>query len=301
VTDEPSADTSARQLYGTAPSEFVPARDAEARRLRDAGHPLVAKQVKALRRPSIAAALVDAVVRQEPDLVGQVVDVGRRLRAASGDAGAGPAEHRALDDDRRAVVRRCVQAASEVADGWGSSATAASLREVEQTFWAAAVDAGALAAVRAGCLVRTLSPSGFGAVDTEGASAIEVVVEDDPVPRQTRRHSPTARRAPPRDDHALLEARRALREAEHSLREAEDEADAVGHRAAEAEERASRLGTELAELRRRVAAVEDELRDASADKRRGAAEKKDAERLRRAASSRIDRARRALESLDDNR
>lgn len=301
MTDEPSADASARRLYGTAPSEFVSARDAEARTLRDAGHPQVAKQVKALRRPSIAAALVDAVVRQEPDLVGQVVDVGRRLRAASGDADAGPAVHCALDDDRRSVVRRCVQAASEVADGWGSSATPASLREVEQTFWAAAVDAGALAAVRAGCLVRTLSPSGFGAVDTDGASAVEVVVEDDPAPPQTRHRPATARRAPPRDDRALREARRALREAEHSLREAEDEAAAVDHRAAEAEERASRLAAELAELRRRAAAVEDELREASADQRRGAAESKDAERLRRAASIRADRARRALESLDDHR
>jgi hypothetical protein len=301
VTDEPTADESARRLYGTPPSAFVAARDAEVRRLREAGHPQVAQQVKALRRPSVAAALVDAVVRQHAELVDQVVEVGGRLRAASGDADAGPAEHRALDDDRRSVVRRCVQAASEVSDAWGSAATSASLREVEQTFWAAAVDAGALAAVRAGCLVQTLSPSGFGAVDTDGASAVAVTVEDDAPRRHPRRRAPAARPEPARDEQALHRARSALREAEHALGETEDEAAAIARRAAEAEQQAARLETELTDLRRRLASVEHDLRDAAAEKRRTAAERQAAERRRRAASGVVDRARRSLRSLDDGR
>ncbi|MET0821983.1 MAG: hypothetical protein ABWY58_13545 [Aeromicrobium sp.] len=313
MTDQPTVEGSARRLYGTTPTDFVAARKAEAGRLREAGNPGVAKDVTALRRPSIAAALVNAVVRQDPELADEVGAVGRRLRAASGDADTGRAALRALDHDRRAIVRRCVQVAAEVAESWGATASPAALRAVEQTFWAAAVDAGALAAVRAGCLVRTLSPPGFGAVDTAGASAIAVVVDDEPQPLGDRRarhgarvagHEPApggpAPDGPAPDDRALRRARDQLREAEQSLREADDEAATVAERATAADESTDRLKNELAELRRRLAAVENDLRDASNERRRTAADRQAAERRRRAASGSVERAERALRSLGDD-
>lgn len=307
MTDAPTVDESARRLYGTQPGEFVAARQDEVRRLREDGHGAVAKEVARLRRPSVAAALVDATVRRRPDLADDVGKVGRRLRTVSSDAEAAPAAVRAVDDDRRSVVRRCVEAAGEVAQAWGSPASAATLREVEQTFWAAAVDAGALAAVRAGCLVRTLSPSGFGAVDTTGASAIEVAVGDEPLPARPRRPARTARRetakapAPepePDDDAALRRARDDLAAAELGLHDAEREAAAATEQATATEHRAKQLEQELAELRRRLTDLEQEVRDAAADQRRAAAERQSAERHRRDASRAADRARRRLEQHD---
>ncbi|MFC5677444.1 hypothetical protein [Aeromicrobium endophyticum] len=305
MTAEPTVDTSARRLYGVDPATFVAERRAEAGRLREAGHAQVAKDVMSLRRPSVAAALVDAVVRHRPELVDEVAAVGRRLRAAIGDAEAGPADLRAADADRRSVVRRCVEAAAEVAGTWGSRASSTSLREVEQTFWAAAVDAGALAAVRAGCLVRPLSPSGFGAVDTTGSSAVEVVVEVEPSLTPRRRASRAGAGAgagagdePARDDAALDRAHQRVQHAEQVLRQAEDEATTAAESASAAEAHTARLEQELAELRRRLTGVEQEIRDAAALRRRAAGEKQTAERRRRTASGAVDRARRDLHLLD---
>ena len=311
MTDQSAADEAARRLYGTAPRGFVAACKAEAGRLREGGHPDEAKAVLTLRRPSAAAALVNAVVRQEPELVDELAAVGRRLRAASGDADMQPAAIRAVDHERRSLVRRCVEAAAAAAGSEGSPASPASLREVEQTFWAAAVDVGALAAVRAGCLVRTLAPPGFGAVDTAGASASAVDVEDEPPRHRTRRGSPRdARRGrapvepdrtdPAPDDRALRRARDELQAAEQSLREAEDEAASTAELATAATERTDHLEDELAQLRSRLTAVEHDLRAASDEKRRASAQKQSAERRRRTASGAVERARRTLRSLGDD-
>ncbi len=261
----------------------------------------------ALRKPGVAVGLVNAVVRERPDLIDELRDVGRRLRAAS--VGGGPDDVRAVDRERRATIRRCVAAAREVADSWAAPASAATLRDVEQTFWAALVDVGAFATVRGGALLTPLAPNGFGDVDVSEASAVPVEVEDDPpVAPRAPRPRPAKQAAVIDDvtdeddvevaDGALVAARGEVAVAERDLGEAEGVAAEAAERAATAGGRVADLKDELAAVRRRLTEVEGELRDAGSDERRASADLKDADRARRTAGEALERARRAVRALE---
>ena len=90
----------ADELYGLAAREFTPARDARAKELKgtDLGH-----AVKALKKPSLAAWVVNLLVRRDTEQVDQVLAVGEALREAqAGDVrrGAARAHQAAAAADR---------------------------------------------------------------------------------------------------------------------------------------------------------------------------------------------------------
>lgn len=152
------------QLYLVPPEEFTAARDAAVRAARgDAG---TAKALKALRKPSVAAWLVNRLVAEQRDLVDQLLDLGPALATAQAQ-GQGD-ELRALGAQRRALVDAVVTSAVHLAD----RPVSASVRdEVASTLEAGLSDPGAADAVRSGRLVRALSYAGFGGVDLDGAVA----------------------------------------------------------------------------------------------------------------------------------
>ena len=298
----------ALRLHALPTTEFVSARDDEARSLRATGEVDAAARVKALRRPSAAAGLVNALVRDDTSLVEELRQVGRRLRPAQQTAD--PAELRALDRERRALVSRCVDAAADLARRSGQSATAATLREIEQTFWAALVDAGAFAAVAAGALRRSLAPNGFGPVDLDDASAVAVDVEADPVasrrPAARRRDSrdeavtdPPAARRDAESARALGAARHVLEEAEAALSAAEDAERQAAERATAAGEEVETLKRELADLRRQLTSTEAALREAARADRAGTTAQQAAQRSRREAARAVEAARGRVAGLDD--
>ena len=88
----------ADDLYGLPLAEFTPARDARAKELKAEKSPLAA-EVKALRKPSTAAWVVDLLVRRQAAQVEQVLSVGAALREAQAAMSAG--ELRALTKQRR--------------------------------------------------------------------------------------------------------------------------------------------------------------------------------------------------------
>ncbi|WP_456695619.1 hypothetical protein [Aeromicrobium sp. P5_D10] len=280
----------ARSLYAAAPPDFVDARNQQVRELKKSGDDDAARQVAAFKKPTAAAALVNRVVRNVPDLTDEVVDLGTRLRTAQTDA----ATLRDLGRERRELVARWVTAAGEEAVRSGKAATAATLRDVEQTVWAAIIDPRAAAIVQAGVLVRALSAGGFSEVDVAGASALDVQV-----PTQT---APPAHRAAQRPTGPTAAQVEALRRAEVELEEAQDSArtiqreleqavkDSETAQAAHAElkEQRERLREELADVERRLAIA---LRD-DADRRAGL---KTAERRRRSAAAAVDRALRRVD------
>ncbi|MET0766349.1 MAG: hypothetical protein ABWY50_01770, partial [Aeromicrobium sp.] len=180
------ADT-ARDLYARPLAEFIAARTESVRALRKDGHDAVAAQVTGFKKPSAGADAVNRLVRHDQQLADDIVELGRRLRAAQAEPVA--AELRALDQERRALVAR----ARSAAQGLGDSPTEATLQHVEQTVWAALVDEVAAAAVLTGALVRPLSPGGFGEVDTTDASAVPVDATREPIARP-RRAAPKAHR-----------------------------------------------------------------------------------------------------------
>lgn len=292
--DDRVADVAAR-LYGLPPQHVVAARDEEVRGLRTDGEAGAARRVKAFKRPSASAGLVNLLVRSEPALVADVQEVGRRLRAAQDDPDVDPDDRRAIDRERRALLRRCVDAAAELAATDGPPASAASLREVEQTWWAALVDARALAAVRGGTLVRALSPDGFGEVDLSGASAVPPApVDEAPAPASSApRPDAHARRA--RED-----ARRAADEASTRRRAAEADHRRAQAAASAADSEVDGLREQVADLRDRLAAAEDSLRSATETQRNRHNELRFADRARRAAVAAAEAAAHRSRDHDDD-
>ena len=158
--------TSAEALYRLAPEDFTAARDEAAKVARSSGDADAAKELKALRRPSVAAWLVNRLVDRQGPLVDQLLDLGPALAAAQAQ-GQGD-ELRALGGQRRALVDAVVAAAVDLAD---RPVSAAVREEVASTLEAGLSDPGAADAIRSGRLVRALSYAGFGGVDLDGAVA----------------------------------------------------------------------------------------------------------------------------------
>ena len=157
---------SPEELYRLPPEDFTAARDEAAKAARAAGDADHAKELRALRRPTVSAWLVNLLVREQAGLVEQLLELGPALAAAQAQ-GQGD-ELRALGAQRRELVDAVVRQAVELA---GRDVTAAVRDEVAATLETALADADAAEAVRSGALVRPLSYAGFGGVDLEGAVA----------------------------------------------------------------------------------------------------------------------------------
>src|SRR3954470_5046181 len=157
----------ADELYALTLPEFTPARDARAKELKGTD---LAAPVKALRKPSVAAWVVNLLVRQETDQVDQVLQVGTALRQAqesmSGD------ELRQLTRQRRQVTAAVTPQARRLARENGQKITEAVAAQVEATLTAAMVDEQCALAVRSGMLLTALEATGVDAVDLSRAVAV---------------------------------------------------------------------------------------------------------------------------------
>ncbi|MGD8150907.1 hypothetical protein [Ornithinimicrobium sp. Y1694] len=161
-------------LYAVEPAEFIASRKAWVTELRGAGLREIAKEVGAMRRPSLAAATVNSLVRAGDPVVERLREVGERLRhAQSAMDAAGLA---ALRGERDAVLADWVAAAGEHGPGGGDEGARGALSgavasEVRDTAIAALADGAATEVVLSGSLTRALSYSGFGEVDVADAVA----------------------------------------------------------------------------------------------------------------------------------
>jgi hypothetical protein len=157
-------------LYGVAPAAFTAARTAAVREARQAKDRALAAAVGALRKPSAAAAAVNLLVRERPDDLGRLLDLGVRLREAQ--AALAGADLRALHTEQQRTVGEVADTAVGLLEGVGGAAGAAVRGQVEATLRAAMGDPDAAAAVATGLLVRDLFSSGFEPVDVDGAVAV---------------------------------------------------------------------------------------------------------------------------------
>lgn len=249
----------ADDLYALALAEFTPARDARAKELK--GTPLAAA-VKALRKPSTSAWVVNLLVRREAGQVEQVLSVGAALREAQQAMSAG--ELRTLTRQRRQVTAAVTTQARRLAGEEGLRVTDAVAEQVEATLTAAMVDAGCGRAVRSGLLVTALSTTGVEPLD-DAALAASVAVPEALGFTATPRAAPVP--GPP-DLHVVPDPDRAAKAraaAEERLAEAageHEEAQAAFDEAAGEVERlrarSLQLEAEIDELRRRLSDLEEE-------------------------------------------
>ncbi|MFD0345348.1 hypothetical protein ACFQ0M_03175 [Kitasatospora aburaviensis] len=170
MASTPDLDRIADELYTLAPGEFTSARNGHADRLRKAD-PQIAKQVRALRRPTLAAWAANLLVHHHGDLVEQLLELGQALRDAQEHL-AGE-QLRALTDQRRQLVRALTEQAREAARA-GHPLGAEAVTDLERTLSAALADPNAARALAQGRLTAPLEPvlwPGAAVGEPEGEAA----------------------------------------------------------------------------------------------------------------------------------
>ena len=124
------------RLYELPPEQFIAARDEAVAQARQADDRAAATAIGKLRRPTVAAWLVNLLARRRPELVAELLDLGRALRSAQHDLRGD--ELRELSVQRRAAVGQLVAQARKLAREAGRSGREnLPLAEVEATLTAA--------------------------------------------------------------------------------------------------------------------------------------------------------------------
>ncbi|MGO0575924.1 hypothetical protein [Ornithinimicrobium panacihumi] len=248
------------ELYAVEPSGFIAARKEWVARLRSTGLLEVAKEAGALRRPSVAAAAVNALVRSGAPVVGRLRDVGSRMRHAQSALDAVGLS--ALRGERDELLKDWVAAAREHSPG-GADLAAGTEAEVRDTAIAALADPEATEVVTSGSLTRALAYSGFGEVDVADAVArtsTGVVLTriqggaDDDVPEAEEPEPDVEPDKPDEDEPEEPEEPEENEPAEVPEEEAEGSPD---------EELLARLAMELDETEKQVAAARASRKDAA--------------------------------------
>ncbi|MBC8989198.1 MULTISPECIES: hypothetical protein [Micromonospora] len=285
-----------RQLYATPPDRFVAARDAAVAQARQSGDPRTAREIAKLRRPTVAAWLVNLLAIRRPELVADLSQLAESLRAAQRDLRGGTL--RELSAQRRAVVGALVAEVRRLAATEPAAPPAGRLPlgEVEATLNAALSDTEVAEQVRAGRLLRASHYAGFGEVPRPQLRLVTGGEEAPVVPDRSAERA-DARRA--RDERAARAERagrrrtatRELTRARTDLDRAEKELAAADAAERDGAATLDRIETELAELERRRAVAEQELSRARLA-RRGA------ERAVTAARRRAGEVEAVLEALD---
>lgn len=180
----------AAELYAELPGDFIRVRDARAKALRADGERELATAVKALRRPTTAAWLVN-LLAHHPGALAPLIDLGRRLREAQSQLDAPTMKE--LAAQRPSVVHDLVTEAGRQAKERDPAFhdTPATREQVSATLTAALADPRAEDAVASGQLVTALTYAGFGEVEIGDAIATPLRAVPDPVPARDR--SPAAR------------------------------------------------------------------------------------------------------------
>jgi len=248
----------ATELYELLPTEFTAARNDRAKG--ETGE--LAKDVKALPKPSAAAWATNLLARERPDEVAQLFALGDSLRDAQD--GLDRATLTKLGSQRRALVAALAKQAASLATEAGHPVNAAALVDIERTLQAGMSDAAAAAAVTSGRLVRALSGDGLEAVDLD-----EAVAGPLPEARARKKQKAPVKKGPTQKqldaaEAAVAAARKAAKETERFAREAGSAKES--------------LTLEREELREQLADVEGELADATraadaADRKRTTAER----------------------------
>jgi hypothetical protein len=286
----------ADELYALTSAEFTPARDARAKELKASDADL-SRRVKALRKPSLAAWVVNLLVRHETEQVEQVLSVGAALREAQ--ASLAGEELRALTRQRRQLTAAVTTRARAVAREHGTRVTDTVAEQVEATLTAAMVSEECARAVRSGLLVAALATTGVDDVDVAAALAVPEALGFTATPRETE---PAGRPElhvvpdPEADRKALAAATEKLEAAEseladayEALAEAAKDVETLEARAMQVQAQIDELKARLAELEETLEQVDDELGDAEDVRAEAEQARTEAARARDAAAAALEK------------
>lgn len=242
----------ADELYALPPSRFTASRNEAAERARADDDPELAARLRGLRRPTTGAWLGNLLVREQPDEVRALLELGSGLRAAQSRL-AGD-RLRELGARRREVVAALVRQAGAEAVRAGQRVGAGPLEDLERTLHAVLADPEAADAFASGRLTAALTAAprpGLPAPPTPGADRNEV------------------------DADAGL-GRERLARARRDAAEAGREAEAAARAADRARHELDRVAARHQSARDRVESATERLERARAEERRAAAEERTA-------------------------
>jgi hypothetical protein len=235
------------EIFGGPPADFIKSRNALAKRLKDDGDAEDAERVKALRKPSKAAAVLNALALDDPKSVESYLDLADKLRdATSGKVDA--KRMRELAREEGELLEELVAKAGDLGDG----ASASTLDRVRETLQAAQVDAELSERVVSGRVEREERAASVGLDNLAGppvAPRRKKAAEKKPEKANGQREAAAARKrkseAKAELKAAQAEAREAAREvarAESALAKAERARDAADGKVERAEAKLEKLG-----------------------------------------------------------
>jgi hypothetical protein len=229
-------------LYGLPVEEFTKTRDELAKELRKAGKKDAADEVKALRKPTVSAWVINQLARRHPQEMKALVKAGDDLRKAQRSAVSGrdPEKLREATRNHRDRLDDMTSLARHELDAGGQT-----VQRVAQTLRAGSIDKQASKALLAGTLATDVEQAGFGPLLSE-------------VPLPTRRRAPPKakpapakpkpRKAPDRTREQAAKLRRQLQEARKAAREERRRADAAAREAERAQRTAEKAEAQVGEL-----------------------------------------------------
>ncbi len=302
----PGTEELIRGLYEAHPDGFVAGRAAAVADARKAGDKEAAKRLAALRKPTVAAWLVNVLALRRPELIDELVELSTALRQAQ--RGLHGDQLRELSTQRRQVVSALVGAAQTLAIEADPALRSAKLpmAEVETTLTAALAEPEIAEQVRTGRLVRAATYAGFGEVprprlrlvtaEDEPSTADEppTEAEDQSAPEAEQRSDARRRRAEQaRAERA--ERRRELKRELTAARSADQKARSTLERAEAAERDAAHAVDEIEE---QIAELERQRTVAQAEVSRRKLARRSAERDASVARRRVGDVEAAIEDLD---
>jgi hypothetical protein len=264
------------ELFGATRDDFLTIRKERAAEAKADGDRDLAQRITALRKPTVAAWLVNQVMRRYPEDADALTDVARSL----GDAqrqGAGD-DLRAAGKRRRELLLRLERRVRDLAADTGTNLSADAVSRIDTMFQAALVDENALAQVVAGTLSTDVAMDPGAATqwttvsrpklrlvrDPEPDSEPEPDAEPDPRLPEARARAAEAAKAEDRaaadvtkaqrraqqTEEALAKARAALEAAQEKHYGARDELTAAKEVLTKATRAAKAADTEVAKLER---------------------------------------------------
>jgi chromosome segregation ATPase len=238
--DTPSTDI--ERLYRVSPDRFTAERNQLAKRLRGEGDRGAAEQVAKLRKPTVAAWLLNQLARSEAPRVRALLGAAEDLKRAQDEAlrGGGGERLREAARSERAAIEDLVGGARELAEEADLRVSEATIDRVRETLEAAVADPELADQLAGGTLSKEQRP---------GTSA-------EPAPAAPAEVPSTARGPELRKAERELRARR--RELERAQRDEAEAAEARGQAEAALKEARETLG----EARDRVRELREEMRRA---------------------------------------
>jgi hypothetical protein len=247
-------------LFRLALSEFTPARNALAARLKREKRAIDAERVKSLAKPPAPAWAVNQLYWENPQAIDRLLAVTDRVRKAQ-TGRAKNVDMRELLDEKKRMTAELVERAAAILAAAGHAASPDAMRRVSSTLESLAAWGDTKGVPTAGRLTADLAAPGFEALAAVMGGAKIEAAKVLPFRPPKQAEDPAAARA---------RAREAVQAAEKILREARREAAAADAALTKAKARTAGIEKQKEELEARYAEAKEDARSATIEANKAA-------------------------------